>query len=425
LNVLDQGVDFFFPYHEVSGVPVLFARMAEHIARRGVSTRVFDFPDGAMARALVDVPDVEVVPFREGEPVRLGAERVLVLQAILPYTLRTELQPDAATRLAFWTLHPMCWIPTLVPLPAARDCQARHVALNRRAMRVVAPRLRRKLDDFLVSLHTSGSLAFMDGTTFDSTVQRLGARIEDPKFMPVPCQPSARNVKSGCGPGVGGPFHMAWVGRIADFKVHVLRHTLREAVALAEQGMEIRFSIVGDGPELASLRSQFQAPNALDIRWMGTMHMDAVHRLLVEDVHLLCAMGTSALEGAGLGVPTLLLDVAYGPVSPQYGFRWIFDTSRFSLGDLVDSEGMGVGNLTLLEAVDAVRAGFEAISDISYNYTVDNHSIERIGEQFMEFVGGASFTFGQVPPYLLQKGPVRRVFEFVRNRNLGGMLARG
>ena len=58
--------------------------------------------------------------------------------------------------------------------------------------------------------------------------------------------------------------------------------------------------------------------------------------LLLNEIDILMAMGTSALEGARLGIPTILLDIAYNEVRDGYNYQWINERDGFTLGDVIN-----------------------------------------------------------------------------------------
>ena len=81
-------VTFFFPYHEVSGVPVTLLEFSRHFGRvHGIDVEVVDYADGYVARNLTPDDPVTLVPFAEGHRVNVTADSVVVMQSILPNTI--------------------------------------------------------------------------------------------------------------------------------------------------------------------------------------------------------------------------------------------------------------------------------------------------------------------------------------------------
>jgi glycosyltransferase involved in cell wall biosynthesis len=405
---------FFFPYYGVSGVPVLFSRLAPHLARHhGADVEVVDYPDGYMAQSLGRSSDVRVVPFARGTPLPIDGDRLLIMQSILPATIAPELAPDTRTRVLFWTLHPMNFVQTIVPTPRGRDFQARHAWVSRAASRTVLRRFAAELSTFVSGLLERNSLVFVDGSTLEATRENLGLEIPSPTFVPTPCPVDSHNPSRNA--DMHSPMTAAWVGRLDDFKTPMLVHTLRALSAYAaKRSREIRFTIVGDGPMRASIH-----PARFEHEWFrvvetGTLDAVSLDRFLASEVDVLFAMGTSALEGAKLGVPTVLLDIAYGRVPDGYVFRWLHDSTDFGLGAMIRLRPIVPGNESLQRMIDAVIADRAGVSIAAHQYCLDHHGLEAVGRRFIAAAGRATFRYGDMSDRLKRKGFLRRGYEWMR-----------
>lgn len=409
-------LSFFFPYHDVSGVPVLFSRLAPFVAREyGADVEVVDYADGYMAQTLSGRREVRLTPFRRGVPLSIDGDRLLVMQSILPATMHRELQPQASTRLLFWTLYPMNFVQTLIPIGRARDWQAQFPAAGRLAGRTVLRRFSRDLRRFIEDLDRAGSLVFVDGTTYRTTCRCLGVKLSPPRYVPTLCPMPLEN------PGVArrcqAPLSVMWLGRLDDFKMPILLYTARELSALAAAGgPAIRFTVIGAGPLRHLLDDEPIAHERFAIVHAGTLEPEAVDRLLGSDADLLFAMGTSAIEGGKLGVPTVLLDIAYGKVPAGYVFRWLYDATDFNLGSMLRERRFEPGNDSLARILDAVVWDRRAASDRTFRYCVDHHSIESAARRFVDAARAASYEYGQMSPRLRAKGLVRLGYEWTRRR---------
>ena len=409
---------FFFPYHDVSGVPVLFVRLAKSLADRGADVEVIDYPDGYMARTLVARPNLRVVAFADGVPTRVGRDRLLVMQSILPSTIRSELRPDPETNLLFWTLHAMNFVQTIVPSRLGRDIQARHLWITRATGATFMRRFARQMASFVRSLHERGSLMFVDGATYRATCEALGITISDPVFVPTPCPVGPVNPSASA--ALHSPIAAAWVGRLGDFKVPILLHTLERLSQDARRRQKsVRFTIVGDGPQKGEIYAERFAHEYFSVAYRGTLGAQDLDRFLGQDVDILFAMGTSALEGAKLGVPTVLLDVAYGPVPDGYVFKWLFDSTLFGLGSLIRLQPLEPSNTSLSHIMDALIADRPALSATTHRYCLENHSMDSVLTRFAAAAERASFRAGDVPDALMKKGLVRRVYEWGRGMTAG------
>lgn len=411
-----SSITFSFPYHEVSGVPVLFARMARHLAERcGLETRVVDYRDGYMFRVLADCPRVRKIEFVRGRPIDLGGDTVLVLQSVLPYAMRPELHLERSTRIVFWTLHPLNWVPTILPMGWFRQFQARHPGVNRWMMRSIKAARRNAIRALLADLARKRSVVFMDGATLRSTCQLLDVRIDDPVYVPVPCNvPPTNQWAAGPRPSRDG-ISFGWVGRLGDFKTHPLVHMMEQLSMYASRTRaQAAIYVIGTGPQAGMLDRA-----AIDPRWLrvvraGVLDRAALDRYLLGHVDVLAAMGASALEGAKLGIPTILLDPFFTRVPRSYGFRWLFESSEYGLGEYVEAAGAGQRGRPLEALIASLRDHGREISDRTYRYCREHHAIELVAEGFVRTLGEASFQYGDIRPEMMRKGTIRKGIDLAR-----------
>ena len=407
---------FFFPYHQVSGVPVLFARMARYLATEtAVKVRVIDYRDGYQTRQLADVSGVELVEFIDGKPVRVGADECLLMQSVLPATVRPELQPSPDARLFFWTLHPLNLVQTLIPISRARDFQTRHPGWNRVVLSSLLRGHRNSLRRLVVAMHERHSLAFMDATTLESTIDRIGLEIAAPEFLAVPVDTSSGRHQRDAPDDP--TIRAGWLGRLTDFKIHILAYSIQRLSAwAARSGRPVVMHVIGDGPEAASIRALGVEHGTFRLVFAGTLTGKALDDYLVSHVDLLMAMGTSALEGARLGIPTILLDISYGPIRGDYRYQWLYETRQLSLGEIIRADRLTPGNRSLEEKLEELHTNYATLSDRTYEYCVANHSVASVGARLEQLIRQADFRWSDVPPDLRRKSSLRRAYEWWRDR---------
>ena len=124
---------------------------------------------------------------------------------------------------------------------------------------------------------------------------------------------------------------MAWVGRIGDFKVHILNYTILQAAAWAEKlKRKTRFHIIGGG-EFGDILDTSISNNYFSIINVGGLEKNDSDKYTLDHVHILFAMGTSSIDGARVGLPVVLLDYTYTPVKVPYVFRYLHHTKNYDL----------------------------------------------------------------------------------------------
>ncbi len=414
-----SSITFFFPYMEVSGVPVLFRRMAEHIAARyDIPTYVIDYPNGAMGRVLDTSSGASLISFADCVPVDIPGDTVLVMQSILPYTMRSELRIPPETRVVFWTLHPANLVQTVIPLARFRDFQQRHLWFHRLGNALLFPRLSKRLHEMATQMLEAHALLFMDGANLRHTAKYLNLRVDDPVYVPVPCDDVAQNLKLASGKTVpSDPVSVVWLGRLADFKIHILVYTLKRLSRYTrETGRAIQFHIIGDGPDAKLVQELDIEHAAFQFVWAGVLTGQTLDDYLVEHADVLIAMGTSALEGAKLGVPTILVDFSYRvmDLAKDYKYRWLFQSVDYVLGNFLSKDSFEPGNRSLETMIESLPDSFEALSEQTYRYCAERHFMSSVSERFLEAIDKSSFRYADFDPKVLQKGLVRRIYRRLR-----------
>jgi hypothetical protein len=410
----EMTVRFFFPYRSPSGVCSAFARVAEDIATRcSIKTAVLDYKDGYLRRSLNGTGGVSVEDFEDNRNVDIPEGDVLVLQAGSPSCIRPELKIHQGARLVFWQLHPFNFIPSLIPFVPHGSWLARCPGIYQALLTAFHGTKRRRVIEFVDLLSRKGALFSYDQPSVQMTERLLGCRVLDPILLPMPVEvpvaPSRRARLAQDGLQVG------WVGRLYDFKIHILAHTLQRFSDYArQQQIPITFHVIGDGPESRRLDGLEIEHGFFKIHKTGDLDPKMVTGYLASNLDLVTAMGSSALEGALTGLPTILLDFSYGPVPPGYRFRWLYDTKGFDLGHAITGKDCDLDEDFLPGMMETVRADYTVLGRKCFDYCVKNHSLSRIGDRFIELVRTSSLKFGDIPETVLKKSFLRRMHERLR-----------
>jgi hypothetical protein len=406
---------FFFPYYEVSGVPVLFFRMANELAilNKMIHICVIDYSDGAIARNLIINRNITLLPFTDGIPISPPEDAILVMQSILPYSIRPELKILPNTKLVFWNLHPDNLVPSLIPLPYLRNFQNTNFKLYSFLAKTLYPALIRNLREFTEQAVTKKALWFMDQSNLDKTLKYLFMNILDVDFVPVPALGS-KLIKANDFPEKE-VLNFTWVGRLCDFKSHILMYSIKKLNSLAcEKKVKLHYSIIGDGPFRKEISALVLNNEWFTLEILGSLKPDALDNYLLENSDVLTGMGTSALEGAKLGIPTILLDISYYPVKGDYKFRWLHESKNFDLAHDIDQDDLEEGNLILNQMIDDLLNSYQALSLKALDYFLQNHEMKNVLEKFIFKIKQSEMKFCDINPSLLNKSIVRKTYDIYR-----------
>jgi glycosyltransferase involved in cell wall biosynthesis len=283
-------------------------------------------------------------------------------------------------------------------------------------LRAYRQKMRRLVDLML----DKDALVFMDSTNVNTTCEYLGVSIPNPRYLPisVPASEDRRATLMKREFKANG-LRVVWVGRVVDFKFFILQRSLVELNRLAPRlNLDIRVTLVGSGEYRQVLADTVTSLLHLRCDFVDHVAPADLDEFLISNADLLLAMGTSALEGARLGIPTLLLDFAHGPVSAGYVFRWLFERQGYTLGNTISDSDYVNGNTSLEERIgDLIGGGGIEISARCRQYFAENHDLSSMAGKLLEVLQKTVCTYGDMQRAgLLGRGMLYSVFAAIRRR---------
>lgn len=381
---------FCFPYRGVGGVSLLFLRFAQHLATSNPELKlsVVDYADGFMAKNLTDLR-VELITYHEDKSVPLPENAIVIMQTITPWSIFPSLRFNDSNRLLFWNCFPYNAVPRMPGLD--RLIQPRPW-LHRFFLATLLSPFRRQSRGYVKTALANDGLVFMDRPNVDVTEWALGFEVKDPKFLPVSI---AKFLESPTPSKASSPLRAAWIGRIADFKAPILGYTIeRLSEAARKERSPVEFTIIGDGKEHLGLEQYIH--DFFKIQHTPFLSPPEVEEFLASKCDVLFAMGTSALEGARMGVPTVLLDFTYGEVPNGYRFRYLFEAKQFSLGDLIDQKRIIGGGALAEEILAQVRENRAELGERSRQYFLAHHAIDAVGRKLVDLASRSQLTYSHL-----------------------------
>lgn len=405
-----KSLAFFFPYHVVSGCPVLFLNVARKMAclyPDEYKLYVVDYDEGYMASNISGEDNISVISFRDGEKCLVDTDYI-IMQAYLPDAIRPELVIGKNTKVLFWVLHAWNFFPIVLPFNFFRGFIESHEDLYCRILKYAYPGVLRKYRRFLEKLKGSHSVAFMDKPTLDTTKRALSlSNFNDPDMIPIASSDSTgvRYKKTHDTDSI----HMGWVGRLCDFKIHILNCAMKKAHEYADaHNQKIVFHVVGNG-ELEHLLYDKES-EYFKRDWVGSVKKEELDRYMMENFDINFAMGTSVIESAKLGIPTVKCDTSYVPVSDDYVFRWFHETRNYDVGHRIISSDLEKGNDSFNRLILEYRKNGQDLGRQDLDFYKVNFSLSVVCEKLRNQLQLITTTWGEVPEYLIKRGFIRRVY---------------
>jgi hypothetical protein len=390
-----KNLIFCFPYRGVGGVSLLFLRMAEYLVSR-VDFNIFciDYEDGFISKNLSN-HDITMIFYSDDKMVTVPEDSMLIFQTMTPWTIFPNIKILDGCKLFFWNCHPYNLVPHI---PIFSQSIKKNAYLNKIILKAFFPTYWLKCKNFLKLLIDNNAIAFMDSSNKDNT-QLFYFPIPNKGFLPIPSEVIKPRKNYNC----KDPCHLLWVGRIVDFKYYILIHTLRKVDNYAKlQGKDnIVFTIVGGGDFLARLKENCLELSHIKVDFIEFMSPQHLNVFMREKVDLVFAMGTSALDAARLGIPTVLLDIAYSPITEGYSFKFLFEGDGASLGAIIKPKiSFSRRSSSVRKNIDNIFVrlldDYEGIAVKTRKYYVENHSIKKVSDNFLKRIQCSSLLYGDL-----------------------------
>lgn len=407
--IMKKSLCFVFPYREISGVPVLFYNMANAFAQYfndKYKVSVLDYSDGVMSNYITK--DVTLKVIETGKPCVLDDD-FIVMQGILPSAMRPEYRISNNSKILFWVLHPLNFLPIVFPFNFFHNYVENNVKKYSEIIRKFYRNEYKNLNSFIKFIDEGNSLIFNTETYYTETSLFLDYTIKDMKILPVAASdPEKVNKKK-----IDEVLNCGWVGRLCDFKIYILNYTLRKVADYAlSHKKRIVFHIIGTG-ELEHLLGSFD--NAFfEQKQVGSLKKTELDQYLAENVDLAFSMGVSAIESEKLGIPTVLLDASYETVREGYKFKWFHNIDNFDIGHLMNDADFEFGNDTLERIINDFLSKQDELSKLAYEYYYNNYSTIAVTKKMDSMLDDIKVSWGELPDCVKRRGIIRTIYNIIR-----------
>ena len=401
----NKSITFFFPYYNVSGVPVLFLRFALKLAEKGRDIFIADFENGYMHRKIKNHKRIKFIKYEKGKSFNFPENSTIVFQSILPQTLPENLVFKNSNKIIFWTLHQANFIQTIIPIDYIKNFQYSNPKFFKIFSNSIFFFQTRRLESLLNKMNKKNALFFQSKDAFDFTSRFLNLRFK-PKFIPV-CLDEKNTFII---PKVDKKINILWIGRLDDFKIHVLNYLIDNINKSQHINLfDIELTIVGSG------KYEYKIPKQKHLNFKIKHYPEVDHDEIFnfyKNTHIFAGMGTSALEAASYGVPTILLDFYYKKIDFLYTFEWITKKEKYDLGSFIQKNNYTQRvNKTLDRRLEEFINNPKIISEKMIKYFRENHSIERFVNTFEQNLTKSDFNFKDFDKKVFKKSFLRKIYH--------------
>lgn len=393
---------FFFPYKDEAGVPMLFCRIAKWLVSHygeKYDVNVIDYIDGAMAKNLKPEDGVKVKVYSDDEDCFIEDNAIIVMQSNNPKFWPKRLKLSSKTYVFWWTLHIRCLAPSLLPQPFS-DISFKYHWLYKLCS-LLYWRFMHQFAHMVDDMMDQGSLYFMDEPNWKEAKKHLPIKHKScGHYLPVPAGDYNGELKSN--PCLN-PVKLCWLGRVELEKLPILEYTLKKASEWAMRHQrQTEFYVLGYGADADYIDSL-----PIENEWFVKHKIQPIKAadidsFLLENVDAMFALATSSLEAAKLGIPTVMLDSAYKPISKDYIYKFITERTGCELTHVVGKKDFEKGNDSFDEIMDGILYHYDEVGKACHDYFVRNHSLTNVGNLLVEFLEKSIYTYDKIDSVLLK-----------------------
>ena len=381
---------FCFPYKGVGGVSNQFLRIAEKIASsKTFKVSIVDYEDGFMAKHRTE--NVNLIKYDDFSTVLLSKQAIIVFQAMTPWSIFPSLNINEDSKILFWHCHPRNLMPS-IPILNVDPNSYFYKLINYTFLYSYY----KKLKKFHRLLIENNALIYIDGVNVDSTNIFLKVVDQNRKIIPIPvCTPNAITPQEYMN-GKLKKIKLCWIGRIVDFKYHILWYTLKKLDEVSSNfNILFEIDIIGNGEYLDILKNNTLSIRKIKINFIGELDPNDISDYLQNEPDAMLAMGTSAVEGACIGLPVILLNFSYHSINNDYIFEFLHRNNKeASVGELISAKHFQKNNTSLQNCIYEIINNYQTLAIESKIYAKSIHSIDNIADMFLEHIEKVTLNWG-------------------------------
>lgn len=376
-----MNIAFYFPYPSVGGVSILFLRLANYFSK---TQKVFiiDMVGGYMHSRLPD--NCQFIPYNH--PEMLPPDTIVITQSCPLWRIPFVEKFDRGTRVFFWNLHPDNLNPNIV-----RD-KSGFKGLVRKFLNQFDFLRKKKLKKQVEKLIEKKSIRFMDMENLNRTEKILGLDIEHDLLLPLINSINIPERIQNFSVSKNDEVQCIWIGRIEGFKLEILLYTITQMELYNKH--RIHLTIVGDGDDKNQVDILLNQCKNISYTCTGNLQ---IHELtdVLKGKHLAFCMGTSALDSASIGIPTVCLDYSHSKIKKFYQFRFLYQNSGYRVGSEIISKDFYADSCNLQNIFNEIFQDGDNVSKKCFEYCLNNHS-HRIADDIPEIISNSTLTIGEL-----------------------------
>jgi hypothetical protein len=275
-------------------------------------------------------------------------------------------------------------------------------------MRLISPTLYSRLEDFFKTVNKKQGLICMTNEGYRSSLDSFDIKIQE-KVVPL-CVELGDFVE----PNLNADYiRVCWLGRFCDFKYPPIESIIEELHKFCRKcpKKSVHLDLVGFGNYENKIRRDCERC-ALDnffTEIKGVIKGKALEVYLKNSVDLVCAHGTSVLEGARFGIPSVICCGGYDS-KEAVTFLWLYKARESCLGEL---RGFG-GEKTLEGVLNELLRSPKTIARKCYEHVAKYYDMTVVVPQFLSAVQETEVTLEDIKKTKITKNTFLKKVDYLR-----------
>ena len=356
------------------GVQNLIINLTTHITKIGKEVTIVGYKTSHIVKMLehnkVDFNFIDLEKYRGNDLKHKLDNKVVVFTSFSP-NMGLEKLRGANPRTLYWNVFP------------TRLIDANKIGpLNIRF-------LTRRLIKILLK---NDSCIFMDKNGWDEMLGmfKSGTVTNEVNYLPVPVSLKENSfIKRLEITGFTEMINISYIGRGSTWKIIPFIKFITSVDANREEDRHFTFHIISqDAHKYKQYIDNLDLYNGFTFLFKNDLYGSRYEKYLEDHIDLHVAMGTAALDGASLGIPTIVLDYSYTGMPKAYRYRWLHESSNYDLGHDASKIANEVGSDIDQILFPYLQNNSEPLKKISfqcYTYVKDNHDISKVAEKLIRY----------------------------------------
>lgn len=312
---------FFYPSYQLGGVQTLFVRIILSLVKRYRPVGYIDFSTGYLRTALVNVEqaeyiDIKSVILEDDDVIVTSFNFINIINLFIPHN----------TKVLFWFLHPSNLPAKLLGKKVGIDFSKDTTILKHY----------RGWNNFKITAENR-AVYFMDRECY---LQNGSPSLDYDYFLPLYIDKDlSKNRQYN---HHSSTIRIAWIGRIdLSSKYFALCFLIRQFAMLknSEKHKESELLIIGNGRGIYKIEKLIKKLGLEQhISLHNNIKYEDFHQYISTNIDIAFAHGTSCLESASVGIPTVVIDVSYKELPDSYKLSWLFEREKFDVGRVISGQ---------------------------------------------------------------------------------------